>query len=113
LINKELQVMEALGSNHFVLEMSEQFTQIRSVLTKKSKLGNSGVEPGAGGFGFYLPALKTGLVEKRSKQEAAKSVLVFTSNWGSLFFEPFGGRQCTSNGQIFDKTDKPTGSGAR
>ena len=57
----------------------------RSAYNENAEIGAAGVEPGAGGFGFYLPALKIGLLEKRSTQEAAKSVLVFMSNWVSLF----------------------------
>ena len=60
-------------------------TKICSAYNENAELDNAGVKPGAGGFGCYLPALKTGLVEKRSTQEAAKSVLVFMSNWVSLF----------------------------
>jgi hypothetical protein len=57
----------------------------RSVYNENAELDNAGVKPGAGGFGFFSSALKIGLVEKRSTQEAAKSVLVFMSNWVSLF----------------------------
>ena len=58
----------------------------RSAYNENAELGAAGIEPGAGGFGFYLPALKIGLLENLSKQGPAKSVLVFMSNWVSLFF---------------------------
>ena len=57
----------------------------RSAYNENAELDNAGVEPGTGGFGFYLPALKMRLQESLSKQEPAKSVLVFMSNWASLF----------------------------
>ena len=87
-------------------------SSFRSVYNENAELDSAGVEPGAGGFGFYLPDLKIGLLEKRSTQEAAKSVLVFMSNWVSLFLVVASAHP-TPNGQIFDKTDMPTGPGAR
>ena len=57
----------------------------RSAYNENAESDNAGVEPGAGGFGFYLPALKIGLQQNLSKQEPAKSILVFMSNWASLF----------------------------
>ena len=62
-----------------------QIVHFRSVYNENAELDNAGVKPGAGGFGCYLPALKIGLQENSSKQEPAKSVLVFMSNWVSLF----------------------------
>ena len=48
----------------------------RSAYNENAELDNAGVDPGAGGFGFYLPALKNGLQQNLSKQEPAKSDLV-------------------------------------
>jgi len=71
--------------------------RFRSAYNENAELDNAGVEPGAVGFGFYLPALKIGLQENLSKQEPAIPVLVFIE----LGFSLFGGRQCTPNGQFF------------
>ena len=87
-----------------------ELTQICSAFNENAELGAAGVEPGAGGFGFYLPALKIAdpsrlgqdfLLYRNEKNQRAvgKEIQARASEIGfglhvELGFSLFGGRQC-------------------